>query len=171
MNLAKKKNTILKSTGSPRSLSFCFKLWIFWSWSARSIKRSSCSFLDSCTSVCSFSFSVCRMATVLVVEASCCSSSARLSDRLFDSPWTDKEKVKTRGCRGRKMGCNPRRSDVLQRSQPSHDVLLNHTPWVSPSLSSVLPVCSLVQPSWQHLMRHHCQELHLKTERKQWTVY
>ncbi|TNN89460.1 hypothetical protein EYF80_000063 [Liparis tanakae] len=75
------------------SLSFCLRLWIFWSWSASSISRSSCSFLESCTSDCSFAFSVCRMATVLVAAASCWSSSARPSDRLFASPWKPREKM------------------------------------------------------------------------------
>lgn len=88
-----------RCTGSPRSLSLSLRLWIFWSWSASSIRRSSCSFLDSCTSVCNFAFSVCRMATVLVDEASCCSSSAWLSDKLFASSWTDNEEV-------RKVGLN-----------------------------------------------------------------
>lgn len=88
-----------RCTGSPRSLSLSLRPWIFWSWSASSIRRSSCSFLDSCTSVCNFAFSVCRMATVLVEEASCCSSSARLSNKLFASSWTDNEQV-------RKVGLN-----------------------------------------------------------------
>lgn len=78
-------------TVSPRSLSLCFRLKIFWSWSARSISRSSCSFLDSHTSVCSLAFSVCRMATVLAEAASCRSSSARLSDSFSASAWTEQK--------------------------------------------------------------------------------
>lgn len=62
---------VRRLTGWPRSLSLLFSDRIFWSWSANSTKRSSCSFLESVTSKSSLSFSVCRMAMVLLDESSC----------------------------------------------------------------------------------------------------
>lgn len=72
-------------TGWPRSLSLLFRDRIFWSWSANSTKRSSCSFLESVTSTSNLSFSVCRMAMVLLDESSCFLMAVFSSDRALIS--------------------------------------------------------------------------------------
>lgn len=143
-------------TGSPNSLSFCLRAWIFWSWSASSISRSSCSFLDSCTSVCSFAFSVCRMATVLVDDASCCSISARLCDDFLASSWIHKGEVDSI-IQNFKLWMY----EILE--DPSAEIrtpceAFSNPPSVDPPQSSVPSACSPALPSWQNLLGRRYQE-------------
>ena len=72
-------------TGWPSSLSLFFNENIFWSWSANSTKRSSCSFLESVMSTSSLFFSFCKMAMVLLDESSCSLIAVLSSDRALIS--------------------------------------------------------------------------------------
>ena len=72
-------------TGWPSSLSLFFNENIFWSWSANSTKRSSCSFLESVMSTSSLIFSFCKMAMVLLDESSCSLIAVLSSDRALIS--------------------------------------------------------------------------------------
>lgn len=78
---------IVLLTGTPRSFNLIFSADSFWSWSAKSTRRSSCSFFDSATSCWSLLFSSCKIATVLLDESKCCFSDSFSSERALTSLW------------------------------------------------------------------------------------
>ena len=80
--------------------------------------NSFCCSSSSCSSPCSLAFSACRMATVLVAEASCCSIPARPSVRPWTSAWeSEGERRKEESVKKEKKGRKREIEIVLERVQ------------------------------------------------------